>query len=76
MKRRGEFREKAFRLAKEEGYDKVHFQGIYEGYEVYMADYNELRCEGLPQLIFANEQEVKWELTRDPFRIMDACRKG
>ena len=45
-------------FAKKNGFDKVHFQGMIDDFEVYTGDYNETRIVGLPQVIFADEKTV------------------
>lgn len=79
MKTAYEFRKKALDFARTEGYDSVLVKGLYENYEVY-SPYckswkNNPPAIGLPQIIFANEIEVKWGNPDDPFSVLEACKK-
>lgn len=75
MKTRPEYRAQALRFAKENGFDKIHFWGIIDNFEVYTGDYNEERVVGLPQVIFADEKTVDFAEYNDPFRLLDTCKK-
>ena len=75
MKTKPEYRVQALRFAKENGFDKVHFWGMIDSFEVYTGDYNEERVVGLPQVIFADEKTVDFAEYNDPFRLLDTCKK-
>lgn len=75
MKTKAEYRTRALLLAKENGFDKVHFQGMFDNREVYTCDYNKPTVTGLPQIIFANENSVDFDTSGDPFTILDCCKK-
>ncbi len=75
MKTKPEYRAQALRFAKENGFDKVHFCGMIDKFEVYTGDYNEERVVGLPQVIFADENTVDFAEYNDPFRLLDTCKK-
>lgn len=75
MKTRPEYRAQALRFAKENGFDKVHFCGMIDKFEVYTGDYNEERVVGLPQVIFADETSADFAVYEDPFRLLDTCKK-
>ena len=75
MKTKAEYRTEALLLAKENGFDKVHFQGMFDNREVYTCDYNKPAVTGLPQIIFANENSVDFDASGDPFTILDCCKK-
>ncbi len=75
MKTKAEYRNEALLLAKENGYDKVHFQGMFDNREVYTGDYNVPCVTGLPQIIFADEKGVEFDTSGDPFSILNSCKK-
>ncbi len=75
MKTKPEYRAQALRFAKKNGFDKVHFCGMIDDFEVYTGDYNEMRIVGLPQVIFADEKTVDFAVYDDPFRLFDICKK-
>ncbi|MCR5188069.1 MAG: hypothetical protein K6C97_03970 [Treponema sp.] len=80
MRRKTLYRDKALKFAKEEDFDSVSYQGIYQNYEVYILCYKswsqETACTGLPQVILVNQDEVKWcDNPRDPFSLLDLCKK-
>lgn len=75
MKTKAEYRNEALLLAKENGYDKVHFQGMFDNREVYTGDYNVPCVTGLPQIIFASEKGVEFDTSGDPFTILHRCKK-
>ena len=75
MKTKPEYRAQALRFAKENGFDKVHFWGMIDNFEVYTGDYNEERVVGLPQVIFADKKTVDFAEYNDPFRLLDTCKK-
>ena len=75
MKTETEYRTEALLLAKEEGFDTVHFQGMYENREVYTGDYSVPCVTGLPKIIFANENSVEFDTSCDPFTILNGCKK-
>ena len=75
MKTKPEYRAQALKFAKENGFDKVHFWGMIDDFEVYTGDYNEERVVGLPQVIFTDENAVDFAVYEDPFRLLDTCKK-
>lgn len=75
MKTKPEYRAQALRFAKENGFDKVHFEGMIDEFEVYTGDYNEFRVVGLPQVIIADSKSVDFAKYDDPFRLLDTCKK-
>lgn len=75
MKTKNEYRTEALLLAKENGFDKVHFQGMFNNREVYTCDYNVPLVTGLPQIIFASKNGVEFDTSMDPFTILNACEK-
>lgn len=75
MKTKAEYRTEALLLAKENGFDKVHFQGMFNDREVYTCDYNKPAVTGLPQIIFANENSVDFDTSGNPFTILHGCKK-
>ena len=75
MKTKAEYRTRALLLAKENGFDKVHFQGMFNDREVYTCDYNVPLITGLPKIIFASKNGVEFDTSMDPFTILNACKK-
>ena len=82
MKLAYEFRKKALDFAKNTSginYDSVHIKGIYNEYEVYTPYCKSWKTTapkiGLPKVILANDNEVKWGNPYDPFSILRVCRK-
>ena len=75
LKTKPEYRAQALAFAKKNGFDKVHFQGMIDDFEVYTGDYNETRIVGLPQVIFADEKTVDFAEYDNPFRLLDACKR-
>ena len=75
LKTKPEYRVQALGFAKKNGFDKVHFQGMIDDFEVYTGDYNETRIVGLPQVIFADEKTVDFAKYDDPFRLLDTCKR-
>ena len=75
LKTKPEYRAQALAFAKKNGFDKVHFQGMIDDFEVYTGDYNETRIVGLPQVIFADEKTVDFAEYDDPFRLLDTCKR-
>lgn len=75
MKTKPEYRAQALRFAKKNGFETTHFRGIYEGSEVYTAGYKVPYVIGLPQVILVNEEIIKFDTSRDPFKILHACKK-
>ena len=81
MKTKYEFRKKALDFAKRDEfeYDSVAVKGLYEDYEVYTPYCKAWKDNpptiGLPQVILVNDREVKWGNFKDPFSILDACKK-
>lgn len=81
MKTKYEFRKKALDFAKRDEfkYDSVAVEGLYEDYEVYTPYCKAWKDNpptiGLPQVILVNDREVKWGNFKNPFSILDACKK-
>lgn len=75
MKTKPEYRAQALRFAKKNGFDKVHFLGMIDDFEVYTGDYHEMRVVGLSQVIFADEKTTDFAVYDDPFRLLDTCKK-
>ena len=75
MKTKPEFRASALRFAKKHGFETTHFCGIYKNFEVYTAGHKVPRVIGLPQIILANEETIKFDTSGEPFKILDACKK-
>lgn len=80
MKTKYEFRKKALKLACEEGfYNSVKCLGIYEGFEVYTPFHTSWKEHppiiGLPRLIFANKESVKWYTPAEPYDVFEVIRK-
>ena len=75
MKIRPEYRAKVLRFAKKEGFETTYFCGMYKDFEVYTAGHKVPCVIGLPQVIFANEKTIRFNDSRDPFKILDACKK-
>lgn len=75
LKTKPEYRAQALAFAKKNGFDKVHFQGMIDDFEVYTGDYNETRIVGLPQVIFADEKIVDFAEYDDPLRLLDTCKR-
>lgn len=75
IKTKPEYRAQALAFAKKNGFDKVHFCGMLDDFEVYTGDYNETRIVGLPQVIFADQKTVDFAEYDDPFRLLDTCKK-
>ena len=75
IKTKLEYRAQALAFAKKNGFDKVHFRGMIDDFEVYTGDYNETRIVGLPQLIFADGKTEKLKISKEPFKIIHSCKK-
>ena len=75
IKTKPEYRTQALKFAQKNGFDKVHFCGMIDDFEVYTGDYNEMRVVGLPQVIFADEKTVDFAEYDNPFRLLDTCKK-
>ncbi len=75
MKTKPEFRAQALRFAKKNGFETTHFRGIYEGFEVYTVGYKVPCVIGLPQVILVNDETIKFDTFRDPFKILHACKQ-
>ena len=75
MKTKAEYRTEALLLAKENGFDKVHFQGLFENREVYTCDYNVPCVTGLPKIILTNEKGIEFDTSSNPFTILQGCKK-
>lgn len=81
MKTKYEFRKKALDFAKRDEfkYDSVAVKGLYEDYEVYTPYCKAWKDNpptiGLPQVILVNDREVKWGNFKNPFSILNACKK-
>lgn len=81
MKTKYEFRKKALDFAKRDEfeYDSVAVKGLYEDYEVYTPYCKAWKDNpptiGLPQVILVNDREVKWWNFKNPFSILNACKK-
>lgn len=75
IKTKPEYRTQALKFAKKNGFDKVHFHGMIDDFEVYTGDFKTPRVIGLPQIIFADGKTVDFAEYRDPFRLLDTCKK-
>lgn len=57
-------------LALSEGFDRVERLGEWEGYDLFLADFDEPCDIGLPQYILASGREVRWASNDETSRIM------
>ena len=75
IKTKPEYRTQALKFAQKNGFDKVYFQGMIDDFEVYTCDFKTPSVIGLPQIVFADEKTVDFAKYRDPFRLLDTCKK-
>lgn len=75
IKTKPEYRTQALKFAQKNGFDKVYFQGMIDDFEVYTCDFKTPSVIGLPQIVFADEKSVDFAKYRDPFRLLDTCKK-
>ena len=75
MKSRPEYRKATLSFARKNGFDRVHFHGIMDGYEVYTGDYRIPKVVGLPEVILADEKGAVFAREQDPLTILSSCRK-
>lgn len=75
MKTRPEFRKIALDFAKRNGFDSVHFHGMYDNFEVYTGGYKVYCVVGLPQIILTDGKSVKLDEKSDPLKLLDSCKK-
>ena len=75
IKTKTEYRAQALKFAQKNGFDKVYFQGRIDNFEVYTCDFKTPSVIGLPQIVFADGKTVDFAKYRDPFRLLDTCKK-
>ena len=75
IKTKPEYRTQALKFAQKNGFDKVYFQGMIDDFEVYTCDFKTPSVIGLPQIVFADGKTVDFAEYRDPFRLLDTCKK-
>lgn len=75
IKTKPENRTQALKFALKNGFDKVYFQGMIDDFEVYTCDFKTPSVIGLPQIVFADGKTVDFAKYRDPFRLLDTCKK-